>query len=200
MLAKLSFLPFYFLLFVVNGTAVCQTGRTTKWVIEKSSSLRVEGRSNINSFTCSIKEYADRDTLICYNDPSRSISFSGEMHMNIQSFDCESSMITRDMRKTLKADEYPKMTIRFISLQNMPQLQKKTELIKGWVEVELAGVVKRFELSYSFLQSGSGYLQMNGGRSFQFSDFNLLPPRKFAGLIRIKNDFEVNFQLVLRTI
>ena len=120
--------------------------------------------------------------------------------MDILSFNCHSSMITKDLRKTLKADEYPMMTIRFISLQFMPRLQNKIELIKGWVEVQLAGVVKRFELSYSFLQTGSADIQLNGGRSFRFSDFKLSPPRKFAGLIKIKDDFDVHFQLTLRTV
>ena len=109
-------------------------------------------------------------------------------------------MITKDLRKTLKAEEYPKMTIRFLSLQAMPVLLNKTELIKGWVEVELAGVVKRFELSYSFSNNGQGDIQLDGGRSFNFSDFKLSPPKKMAGLIKIKDAFDVNFQLILRAV
>ncbi|MDB5198895.1 MAG: hypothetical protein JWO92_858 [Chitinophagaceae bacterium] len=188
------------MLFSTTKSAIAQNGKVVKWVVDKNSTLRVEGRTNINSFTCNINEYAKKDTIICVNDPAKPVSFTGEIQMNILSFNCHSSMITKGLRKTLKADEYPTMTIRFISLQFMPLLQNKIELIKGWVEVQLAGVVKRFELSYSFLQSGSVYIQLNGGRSFRFSDFKLSPPRKFGGLIKIKDDFDVNFQLVLRTI
>lgn len=180
--------------------AKAQSGKVVKWVVEKNSTLRVQGKSNVNSFTCNINEYAKKDTIICSEDPAKSINFTGEIQMDILSFNCHSSIITKGLRKTLKADEYPKMTIRFISLQYMPLLQNKTELIKGWVEVQLAGVVKRFELCYSFLQSRSAYMQLNGGRSFRFSDFKLSPPRKFGGLIKIKDDFEVNFQMILRTI
>ena len=188
------------IIFSETYIATAQPGRMIKWIVEKNSTLRVQGKTNINSFTCNINEYAKKDTIICINDPVKPISFTGEIQMDILSFNCHSSMITKGLRKTLKSDEYPTMSIRFISLQFMPLLQNKTELIKGWVEVQLAGVVKRFELSYSFLQSGLVYLQLNGGRSFRFSDFKLTPPRKFGGLIKIKDDFDVNFQLVLRTI
>jgi YceI-like protein len=181
-------------------TAAAQTGKIVKWTVEKNSTLRVQGKTNVNSFTCNINEYAKKDTIICINDPDKPISFTGEIQMDILSFNCHSSMITKGLRKTLRADEYPTMTIRFISLQFMPLQQNKIELIKGWVEVQLAGVVKRFELSYSFLQSGSDYLQLNGGRSFRFSDFKLSPPQKLGGLIKIKDDFDVNFRLILRTI
>ncbi|MEJ7830627.1 MAG: hypothetical protein WKF91_20625 [Segetibacter sp.] len=82
----------------------------------------------------------------------------------------------------------------------MPALSDKTESINGGIEVELAGVVKRFELCYSFTKIGAGYLKLNGGRTFCFSDFKLSPPRKLAGLVKIKDDFDVSFQLILRTI
>ncbi|MBA4139362.1 MAG: hypothetical protein H0X70_02490 [Segetibacter sp.] len=134
------------------------------------------------------------------NDNTKQIRLSGELQMDVLSFNCHSSLITRDLRKTLKAEEYPKFIIRFLSIKSMPALQDKSELIKGWIEVELAGVVKRFELCYLFSKEGAGNIKLNGGRSFCFSDFKLSPPRKLAGLVKIKDDFDVNFQLILRSI
>jgi len=122
------------------------------------------------------------------------------MQMEIVSFNCHSRVITRDLRETLKASEYPKMTIRFLTLQWMPGPHSEKELIKGWVEVEVAGVIKRFELSYSFSNDVAGHLQLDGGRTFNFSDFKLSPPKKMAGLIKIKDAFDVNFQLILRAV
>lgn len=180
--------------------AIAQTGKVVKWVVEKNSSLHVQGTSNVNHFTCSINEYRRSDTISCYDHASRFIDLAGEIQMDVLRFDCNSSMITNGLRKTLKADEYPTMIIRFLSIQYMPVVKNKAELIKGWIEVQLAGFVKRFELSYSFLQSGTAYIQLNGVRSFRFSDFNLSPPKKFSRLIRVKDDFDVHFQLILRTI
>ena len=188
------------MLFGITKNTIAQSGKIVKWVVEKNSTLSVQGKTTINNFICNINEYSKQDTIICISGPFKPLSFTGEIQMDILNFNCHSKMITKDLRKTIRSDEYPTMTIKFISLQFMPLLQNKIELIKGLVEVQLAGVVKRFELSYSFLQSRPTYMQLNGGRSFRFSDFKLTPPRKFAGLIKIKDDFDVNFQLVLRTI
>ena len=171
-----------------------------KWVVEKNSTLQVAGKSNVNNFTCTIIEYAAKDTIICIDDPSRPIKLSGELQMDVLSFNCNSSLITKDLRKTLKAETYPTFNIRFLSLQSMPSLQHATELIKGCLEVELAGVVKKFELYYAFTGIGAGYFQLKGSHKFCFSDFKLSPPRKLAGLVKIKDEFDVNFQLVLRGI
>lgn len=171
-----------------------------KWIIEKSSSLRVDGKSNVNNFTCNINQYDASDTISITNGSEKPIKLSGKMQMEIVSFNCHSRMITRDFRRTLKAEEYPKMTIHFLSLQWMPALQSEKELIKGWVEVEVAGVVKSFELCYTFSNNGPGHIQLDGGRTFNFSDFKLSPPKKMAGIIKIKDAFDVNFQLILRAI
>jgi hypothetical protein len=169
-----------------------------KWIVGKSSSIRVEGKSNINNFTCNINQYIEKDTIVCTNNPSEPVKLTGELQIAILYFDCHSNMITRDLRKTLKAAKYPKMMIRFLSLESMPTTENKTQLIKGALEVELAGVVKLFELIYSFSGGESHFIQLNGNRSFCFSDFNLSPPRKIAGLVKIDDEFFVNFQLDLQ--
>lgn len=175
-------------------------GNPRKWVIEKNSTLRIEGKSNVNSFNCDIEDYNRADTIsFIDNNPAKLVRLSGSLRLEILRFNCHSMFITRDFRKTLKAGEYPGMTIRFISLQSMPAFQDRSETIKGWVEVQLAGITKQFEICYSFSKS-DGLMQLNGSRNFCFSDFNLVPPRKLAGLIQIQDDFKVNFRLMLRPV
>ena len=175
--------------------------KPVKWIIEKTSTLRIDGKSNVNSFTCDIEGYNRRDTIISGSyTASEPVSLSGSLKLEIVNFNCHSSFITRDFRKTLKADKYPEMIIRFLRIESMPELKGKPELIKGFVEVEVAGVTKQIEISYSFLKMNNGFVRLNGNRNFRFSDFNLHPPKKFAGLIRIKDDFKVSFHLMLRPV
>ncbi len=92
------------------------------------------------------------------------------------------------------------MIIRFLKIESMPALTDKSESIKGFVEVEVAGVTKQIEIDYSFSKTDNDLVQLNGEKNFCFSDFNLKPPKKFAGLIRIKDEFKVSFQLMLRQV
>jgi hypothetical protein len=78
----------------------------------------------------------------------------------------------------------------------MPVSENKSRVIKGWVEVELAGITKPFQISYSFSNAGTSFIKLHRRRDFCFSDFNLSPPCKLAGLICIKDDFKVGFQLM----
>lgn len=189
------------LFFATAIIASAQTsGNIVRWAVQKNSSLQVAGKSNVNSFTCVINQYDEKDTIALYGDANQSVRLFGDLKMDILSFDCNSSMINNDMHKTLKADVYPQLKIRFISLQSMPLLQQKAETIKGVIEIELAGVIKRIEMTYSIVRLGNNAIQMTGNRNFTFSDFRLSPPQKFAGLIKIKDDFNVNFQLVLKAV
>jgi len=170
-----------------------------RWEVQKNSTIRVDGESNINSFRCDIEAYYQADTIFCYDGGgiSDAVKLKGSLKIDLFNFDCHSRMITSDMRKTLKADAYPKLVIHFMSLDRLPVFDGNTDIMKGWVNIELAGVTKKFEILYSFIKTGSSPILLNGGRTFHFSDFNLTPPRKLGGMIRIKDEFSVHFRLNL---
>lgn len=173
-----------------------------KWTVEKSSSLRVEGESNINKFRCDIDGYYQRDTIFCYanGQVNKPVQLRGSLKIDIFKFDCHNKLITNDLRKTLKAEDHPKLIIRFLSLERVPVFDGNTDIMKGLVDVELAGTSKTFEILYSFIKPGSSTIILNGGRTFNFSDFKLKPPSKVAGMIKIKNEFAVNFRLILNPV
>lgn len=176
--------------------------RVVKWTIQKTSTLRIEGSSNINSFGCDIVGYYLQDTIYCSDEFSANqpVSLKGSLEIDILKFNCHNDLITSDLRKTLKANEYPVLTIRFLSLERFPVLQSNRDCLKGCVEIELAGVCKRFLIDYSFINCGASTFQLNGCKNFCFSDFNLTAPKKLAGLIKVKDNFTVNFQLLLNPV
>ncbi len=190
-------LPLFLLAFLVATKAQY---RPVKWAVQKNSTLWVEGSSNVNHFTCSVSSLASYDTIIVLNDAVSSLALKGSIKMDVLSFDCHNNLIRKDLRKTLKSEEHPHMVIRFLTLKTMPGLTFKTEQISGWVEVELAGVKKVFELHYTFTKAATGSIRLNGGRKFCFSDFSLEPPRKLAGLIKIRDEFDVKFELMLKPV
>ncbi len=120
--------------------------------------------------------------------------------LDVLSFNCHNPMMTSDLRKTLKAKDYPYLHIRFQSLNKMPELTNKQEQIKGWVEIELAGITKQYEVAYTFYIDEQKIIRLIGSRMVTFSDFNLIPPRKLGGMIQAKDQLAVEFQLYLKSI
>ncbi len=170
------------------------------WLIQSQSSLKVEGKTNINSFTCVIRSYGKSDTLIYKSGGAgllRQIQLAGSMQIQIHNFDCYHKVMTKDLQKTLKADDHPVMHIRFISFSKNPSTIKSFEKISGNVEIELAGVKKYFEVQYTIYAKEQGKMELTGVRQILFSDFNLKPPSKLGGTIKVRNELDVEFVLHL---
>jgi len=56
------------------------------------------------------------------------------------------------------------------------------------------------EINNSFVTNAAGEILLNGGRKFCFSDFSLQPPRKLAGLVKLKDECDEQLQLVLKRV
>ncbi|TKC62127.1 hypothetical protein FBD94_07830 [Pedobacter hiemivivus] len=83
-----------------------------KWILTKQCTLKVNGSTNINKFSCIIPEYTQPDTLVFYKrNKNELMKITGSMALEVQKFDCKNAMMTSDLRKTLKAKVYPKIII-----------------------------------------------------------------------------------------
>ena len=167
-----------------------------KWIIEKNSNLSIQGRSNVNSFQCDVKEYLRADTILFYkDDQQQQFTVKGGLIINVDGFDCHQRYMTGDLRKTLKAQEYPQLKINLLSIGNFTAANKN---VKGTMAITLAGITQRMEIDYSVQTSNDGNLHLNGSRQVLFSDFGLTPPHKLAGLIKVEEQINVQFELILR--
>jgi hypothetical protein len=170
-----------------------------KWVVAQSSSLSVNGSTNINKFICDIPACNQADTLTISRN-GKNITLSGTVALSIQSFDCHNSMMTKDLRKTLKEKEYPRLYIHFLSLSEIPELSNKPQPITGLVNIEIAGATKQFEIYYQISLDDEKVIHLLGSKDINFTDFNLIPPRKLGGMIKTNDQLAVTFHLKIKTI
>ena len=174
----------------------------TRWTVQKTSTLHIQGATNVNNFGCDITGYYQPDTLICFDDnpANKTVPLKGALEIDVAKFDCHNTMLTNDLRKTLKAKDHPKLVIRFLSFERNPVMRNCKDVLKGAVQVELAGSSKVFDIFYTFEKTDSAFIKLNGNQCFTFSDFNLTPPRKLAGLVKVKDKFVVDFNLLLQPV
>ncbi len=174
-----------------------------KWVLVHGSSLKIDGSTNVNHFTCEISNYSEPDTLTVHknsNHKDQSLPFKGVLTLDVMNFNCHNAMMTKDLRKTLKEKEFPRFHIRFSSISSLPQLKAAQEAITGVVEIELAGVIKQFNVNYQLSLDAHNTIHLVGKRAVTFSDFNLQPPRKLGGMIQAKDKLDVEFHLLMKEI
>jgi len=190
----LTYVFILFSAFIPPGHAVM-----TRWVIINGCSLKVDGSTNVNNFSCAISNYNKPDTILVTRNVSP-VLLNGNIQLDVQNFDCHNGIMTADLRKTLKAKEFPKLVIRFLNISRYPDADARQPITKGAVFIELAGVARRFDVDYKVVSSENNYINLVGSRVVNFSDFNLTPPRKLGGMIRTKNELSVEFNLRLKVL
>jgi hypothetical protein len=118
------------------------------------------------------------------------------MVIPVSSFECGNDLITRDFQETLKVNEYPELTIRFVSIDDRATVLQ-AGAVTGKVEITLAGTTRVYSVLYRAASNGRNTFSLTGKQAVCFSDFNLEAPRKMMGLIKVQDNLEVEFQLHL---
>ncbi len=168
-----------------------------RWVIEKSSIFTIEGKSNVSDFKCQTSQYLNKDTIIIFSDsdPTVPLTFEGGLNVMIKWFNCEQQLMTKEMYRTLKEKEKPEMKINLV---NVGRFTKSGQKVLGLVDVNMAGVTKRFEILFLVQMPDRDHITFTGIRQLSFSDFKLKPPVKLAGLVKVEEDILVKFKISLR--
>jgi hypothetical protein len=172
---------------------------TTRWVIRAGSSLQVNGSTNVNKFSCDIVNYDHADTLVVCRT-GKGVFISGSIQPYIQSFDCHNAMMTHDLRKALKEKQFPKLHIIFLSFSTFPDLTAVPAFITGWVDITLTGITKRLQINYQVSVDAQNVIHLVGCRDLNFSDFNLVPPKRLGGMVRAKDKLSVVFNLKMKNL
>lgn len=164
-----------------------------RWVA-KGGTLKVDGTTNVNKFSCQAKDYHHPDTLTFYPAP-QSVLMSGCVKLPVMSFDCMNGAMTDGLRKALHAKEFPRLSITFLSLEKYPVLKSAEENIRGMVNIEMAGVSKKMTVNYRILMDDQQVIHLIGNQTILFTSFGLTPPRKLGGVIRADDQLQVEFHI-----
>ena len=185
-------LTFYFL---ALSLTVSILDCNTRWSVKGSSTLVINGSTNINSFECLSINYEGEDSIVerC-NDSTGVRTYNGKIVMLSKGFDCQHPIMTRDFKKTLNADEFPEIEIKFIDLATDPALNDDSQLT-GNVEIKMAGRAKVYPISCNVSTDEKGNKYLMGSQLFTFSEFVLDRPQKFFGAIKVRDQVSVDFRL-----
>jgi len=169
-------------------------------IVLPDSQLSIDGRTNVNPFKCHIPQYVGKDTLVLQEggNKSKPVFVKGSVSLDAASFDCGMAMMTSDFCKTIKSQSYPAIVIEFLMFERAPSYSVKEERFKGVLNISLGGTTNIFEVDCTIEMMPSGLIRLKGDRDFKFSDFQLEPPTRMFGLVRVEDSLKVSFNLVLK--
>jgi hypothetical protein len=167
-------------------------------VIHPTSSITIAGSTNVNKYKCVIAKYAGSDTLLLTAERGKGAYFKkGLVKLEASRFDCEKQMITKDFAETIQAEKYPYITINFISFERVPEFKESEEPFRGKFTITLANTSVPCDVRCKIVKDKNNLIHLKGWHLFKFSDFNLEPPTKMMGLIKVEEMITVDFHLVM---
>lgn len=180
-----------------------QTNKETMkeiWLIKANSSLSVHGKTNINSFKCEVPSFGNSTSMSYQGSKYTNFDLDCEMKIGLHQFDCHNRIMTKDLLKTLKANEYPNMIIQFNKLSAIISTLEDNQCLISNATIELAGIKKVFSLNLIARNIGPNQKALICEKTICFSDFELHPPSKMAGTIKVKDQLDVTISLLLERI
>lgn len=170
------------------------------WNVSGASSLEIHGTTNVNSFVCVSDYTKDRDMIMeRWNPSDEKWVIHGEVLLDVKDFDCRNRIMNNDFQHTLQSDVYPHIKVEFLELKEV-STQGKSRKAEGVVQITLAGETKRYPISSTLVFLDDYYSILKGEQVFRFSDFGLEAPQKGFGMVRVRDEIAVQFELMLEQV
>ncbi|HNU58818.1 MAG TPA: YceI family protein [Aquaticitalea sp.] len=172
---------FSYLILIILATPFSKSS-TSDYMVICTNEFTVQGKTSLGSFVCSYEMPAS-DTLF-FNNKKRNAKI---IHtLPVRNFGCGNFILNGDFRKTLNAKEYPEIKIELSNFR-ITDNRYTCDLM-----LNLVGKPKQFrDLELQFYNNS-----MCGELVLNFSDFDLEPPKKLGGMVKVKEEIALNIKMV----
>lgn len=203
----MTFRRAYSLIFIILPLLLPRTSevKMTEVHILDKSKLYLEGRSNVNEFTCACEQ--DFGTLKANFevDQKNSIVYFPQTKLKISTsaLDCGHRIMNRDLQKTLQVDSHPYIEVElnrvFLNVNRKELNQYWTHLI---AETCMTMVSKRcnVKMPVQARRVGANTYQFKSFYEIKLSDFDIEPPTAMLGAIKVADTFVIYFDLYVEVL
>ena len=169
--------------------------------VAATDKIWVTGSSNIRNFTC-------RATLVSVGAEAAPEEFdrtksdglpavrSGALVVPVRSLDCGIGLQNAHLFETLGATEHP--TISFTLADYVVERDHPAGSVRMQGLLRIAGTERAVVLHGIVFRNAAGQFILRGEREIDVRDFGIKPPRRFLGLLRVRNDVTVHFEVAVR--
>jgi hypothetical protein len=159
------------------------------------------GSSNIRSYTCDAKQVyvsaqaAPEEFARTKEDGVPAVRIAA-LSVPVRSLDCGIAKQNRDLYETVDAEHHPDIsfTLNYYKLESVAPVRRVR--ING--SLRIAGVERDYIVNGTVAPGPDGGWILRGDRSLNVRDFGIKPPRRFLGILRVRDEITVHFELVVR--
>lgn len=173
------------------------TPEVVRLVLRDGSRLWLEGDSNVHSWKCDATAFTpelriDRPTP----DEAPTRVDRATLDVAVARIDCGHGKMNDNLRKALKAGDYPNITfvVTDADFHDTGEKGQIELLAKGHLYV--AGEGRDLQLQVSGTDTGDGALRIRGRVSIRMTDFGIRPPTAMLGMLKTKDEVLIAFDLL----
>ena len=159
--------------------------------------LSIFGNTNISQFRFKQTSFANKP------DDKRKKSWrieeSGDaisIYIPVNDFKTNNPIMYFNFLDLIKAEQYPDIIIS-LQKKELFNISNTEKEFVPLIVINLAGVKKEYLISCESASCQKTGLHIKGSREIKLTDFKLNPPTKSLGLIKVKNNVIINFELSL---
>lgn len=170
--------------------------------IGSKSVLKLEGKTNINAFSCNCTEsFAPQIFTINLNNSEPNTAAFRNTHLKIpvKSLDCGNKLMNKDLYKALNSDEYPNITIELLEVKQ--DKCNKLGVLSDWLNIKaltritLNGNSKEYWLNVTARKLDTNLYRFIGSKKLSMTDFGVQPPVAMMGVIKVKDEIKIDLDL-----
>jgi hypothetical protein len=187
---------------LANLPSFAQNTDSLHLLLTNQSTLTIYGSSNISKFKCKLNQDFERDSLHVLIEKKSDTIYckNAGIVFEVNKFHCGHEAINKDFRQTLRSNEYPTISLSVdqIYLPDSSILVNKNDKITADISIELAGVIKDYNIEFDDVEINGDNLSIIGSQQILMSEFNIDPPLALLGLIKTNNELSINFEFELK--
>ncbi len=193
----------FFLLMLFSMTSVLAgSGSFYSYTVNERSRILLTGTTNVNAYECVSDSEIPRGNMMADILPgSNAIYFSDALlGLEVTSFDCGNRLMNKDLHQALGGSKSPVIKINLLEARPVSSTQRPNS---GKIRVEIAininGKTKNTDLLVDYHSNGNLSYTISGTKELKMSDFGIDPPSPALGLVRVRDQVVIHFDLLIET-
>ncbi|GET26330.1 YceI family protein [Prolixibacter sp. NT017] len=161
--------------------------------------VRIDGSTNVNQFHFYYDQPQEEDfALSSASTGSEADASSLVFYVPVDQIDASNPAMLSDFKDLLKASKYPKIkiTLRKDELASLFAAQRVANIP---LAITIAGITNDYDTPIEVVNNEENRVVVKGRTRIRLTDYNISPPRRFLGMIRVKDEVFINFEIKLIT-
>lgn len=165
---------------------------STEFRMEAGSRIWIEGSTSLAGFDC-LAQQVTLGSARVYSD-----RVDAQVDVAVDELECGKSRMNRDLQEAMKSEEFPQIQYRLSDASTADAREVAGETtVQATGFLTIAGVERQVIFNAIAKELHEGSYRLHGRLPLKMTDFNITPPRPLRGLIRVRDEIVVHFDLVL---